>query len=655
MVSSTFSRVDSLYLTTALTVLQHCSPYLNESFRDITAASLQELTGALFFNRNTSVSASGGAKQMPYTGAFLRVYNLLVKYANSLDLYERRSVIEGRVMDRVLSQLDGLWVKACFMSWRVYCRRIKEKKARFRQLMDRSMAAFTLPPFINRWRQHAHKITMNAKIAQSNALSKELDELLSEERDVQSKYEEVSEEVREKMKLVGAATSRLEQGRARLSVLQELLAEATVSLKEHWWTWKVCMGLLFGDARKRLPTDVGATSSISRNYVQNITDSSSVYARRAKQRTDRVGIRHIEYILHFHGLLPFTDDSAVTVSSTNRAEQALQLISSERDFYTLCDVESAYLQLCHPISAPFRLNDLTTSCQPKLKLLLIFMNYTSSGSHCSLFLPQNVLSCGDRYKPILEHNPDDTSETIPKDGGDHMVKDVSSGFDSLHGCTEYNDKYMLAIRECMQFSSLQQAQDYISFFADRWKGFLPFKRDRIEGIMLSLVSDGDKNVIEALYPKNGIKNISDIIEYITKMSEFSGWTMMDITERIDYLYPITADEEFTRDADNPDCVALFSENAQHIRGLFIHLREGETPYCSEEKVKTFLTEILDLDAGEAEEIFSHCSSENHGIGMEDMNTFLLVLLEYFEPSPFVPVCQKLGELLHVINSFVLDL
>lgn len=688
---------DELYLMTALSVLRHCIVHLSEDFRDVAAAALQELTPAVLFTRTRRAGHGEVMRTISYAECFMRIYRLYTQYKTSLDFYEGRLTIEQRVMDRVLSQLDGLWVKMCFVSWRAHCKRIRDKKEIFRRLNARYTANCIVPKIIRSWRQSAHVITTKAKIASNKALAQELKFLLEQELEAKAAHQLISDEVKEKVRLVEATTTRCQQSQQRLATLEQLYEETQRSIQEHWQTWRDCMQVLFADVR---PLPGESSNDAGSAYTHSITDSAAVYAKRSKERTDRMGTKQIEYFLRFYQLLRSgrdQDAASATPSTTLRHPYLL----SARSLMTppLQNIEAAVHYLTGPVVAPFRVEDLVQSNQGRIRFLHSFLIYICSGGHCSLFRPNNLalLMAPEEAEDEDEAGDDGPNEflstsrkedamrvsssygvdrntasplrapsragaavtpPLPEDCVARMADDVSHGLQQVHGCAEYHDKYLLALRQCVETPEMDVVRDYLSQVFERLSVVgLPVSREKVEGVTATLVNPSDLPIFSQLYPEHGIQSFGDFIHYTTKVSELSGWSLLTLAECLDSFCHVSPVEDMSVELSEPDTVSFLHEHHLHLQRLFDAVREEQSVFVSRAKMQTFLADVMRFSEKDIAELLQTCGTAEQGErwSKADIPTLVYCMGEIVDPSPFRTTVEKLGEVLDIMVPYLLSL
>ncbi|EPY25257.1 hypothetical protein STCU_06764 [Strigomonas culicis] len=688
------SSPDELYLMTTLSVLRHCIPHLSADFRDVASAALREITPAVLFTRARRTPTGEMMRTTSYAECFMRVYRLYAQYKSSLNFYEGRLLIEQRVMDRVLSQLDGLWVKMCFVSWRAHCKRIRRKREMFKRLNVRYAASCILPKIIRSWRQRAHVITAKARVASNKAISLELKLLYEQEVEAKTAHQLISDDVREKMRVAEATTTRCQQAQQRLATLEQLHSETESSIREHWRTWQDCVQVLFADVRA-LPSE--PSNEATRTYTHSITESAAVYTKRSKDRTDRMSTKQIDFFLRFYQLLGGGGDQEEAPSLNAMSRHPYLLSARSLMTLPLTDMRAAVHYLTGPVTAPFHIEDFVQSNQSKLRLLHSFITYVCCGSHFSLFRPQNLALLmpsteaeggaerpdgqpigsspakreeglgpssahgGDRHASLLR-GPARVVEVpatrLPEDCVEQMAKDVSEGLQQLHGCVEHHDKYLLALRQCVETPEMDVVRDYLGQVFERLSVIgLPVSREKLEHVLGSLVSPSDLPILTQLYPEHGMQSFGDFIHYTTKVSELSGWSLLNLTERLDSFCEVSPMENMCVELSEPDMVLFLHEHHLHLQRLFDAVREEQSIFISREKLQTFLTNVVHLSEGDVAEVLQTCGSAEQGEqwSKADLPSLLYCVGELLDPSPFRKAVEKLGEVLDIIVPYLLSL
>lgn len=447
-------RPERLYVATAFPVLRHCLSAITPEYRDIISAAVQELLPAMAFTvvkpPIPGINGEESAKRIPYSECFWRVYALFQKHQHTIEVQTRRAEVEAVVMDRVVLSLDRLWMKMCFLSWKIHCRRLREKKVLFKKLALRGMAGHIVPRYIRAWRQHAHSVILSAKIARNTEVTKELEALFPQEQHAKGLHERLNEEVIEKMRMLKEETARTEQIRAKLETLKTLFEETQESLHSHWRTWRLCMSAMFGDSHPiNRALDEDYTSHVV--YQQNITDTAELYSKRARARMGKVGIKQIQSCLRSQGFLPSdSGDKAPAESSedsggqeankpqttrgkkknaqakgasdssggaltdakngpskgnANGGKKKLKYVKVPLVSASVDAVVEAFTQACKPIVSPLRLIDLFRCNQVEINVALSFLSCMYSGGHCSLFWPPSTPALADVAKRSSSAEP----------------------------------------------------------------------------------------------------------------------------------------------------------------------------------------------------------------------------------------------------------
>ncbi|KAG5496119.1 hypothetical protein JKF63_02420 [Porcisia hertigi] len=438
---------ERLYISTALQVLQACVPHLSKETAQVLQAAVHELLPCLVYTRRTPLTNSLSAPlssrgiekvtRQTYAGAFRLLSTRWEQCQGRLQRLERHARIEERLVDRLVHGLDGLWVTVCFYSWRTFCRRLRVRKAQLQRRLRQAAASEVAPSFLRVWRQYARKIALKAKISMNDIIHKQVEELYPLEQEAKNCYDHLFEEIKEKNRLVRESLQRLEETQNRSKVLEDLIAETDASLTDHWRTWKKCTQLMFDDVGV-LPDRVGERRH--HEYVMNITDTALDLSKRARGRTDRIGMRHIAELLLFQGefdpddeakaggraggaaslvsrigssfaasrpVSHFAAGSAVPVTSESPSGLDMAAASVKKTVRPMplrgpvvnqtflaaslaSEVSRVYWSVAavaRPVVMPLHLMDVLHHNEAYLNITLTFLSTVYSGGHCSVFVP----------------------------------------------------------------------------------------------------------------------------------------------------------------------------------------------------------------------------------------------------------------------------
>jgi hypothetical protein len=752
---------ERLYVNTALRVLQACVPHLSRETADVVSAAIHELLPCLVYTRRipfttttpadaatliTSSSASPQphryaeqVTQLTYAGAFRRILARWHQFQAQLVQQERHVRVEVKVMDRLVHELDHMWVKTCFYSWRTYCRQLRVRKAQLRRRLARAIANEATPRFLRAWRQYAHAIALGTKTSRTSALQQQVEALYPLEHAAKSRHDHLSEEIREKSRLALESLQRLEETQVRLHALEELLAETQHSLTEHWTTWRECVQLLFGDVGT-LPGKSDRT--VRTDYLTNITDTASSLERRARTKAGRQGVEHIGKLLLYenaigdvelaaagssgepcdtghdvaarrggsrgsvkssgsqHGVntaQPSTSSpshaptsrSASIVASRSRTPPSattnavvrgsnsvsprspstaehLPVVRTAAAVALASDVNRVYTAVtavARPVLSPLHLTDVLHHNEPQLNLTIAFLSTLYSGGHCSLFLPALRLQeqrgrqeTGDHATLVKAAGASAAAAAAAKavtdaqDGKDvHwgalMVQDVSDGMRKVQRCTDANERYLMSVRQCMMSSELEVIQGYLEDLYARWATTgVPLSQAKLESVWEPIVSPMELPIIKALYPAQGIANFAELVDYVTRVAEFSGRPLLALAERLDATYPYEPLDELHILRHSEEAAELFHEYTAQVSLLFEWLKdETTTAQFSADRLTTLLETHLGLSAEETAEACTLARREGGDVvARDDVEWLLLVAAPYVDPSPFPTPLAKLA-------------
>lgn len=725
---ATLHNPDLADFATALAVLKHCVPALTSSFQDVVSAAIHELIPAVSFvraahrQRHADGSAAGSPaassavettlSRRAYADCFRRVYHLFLDHRRSLSRFHARSCVEERVMDRVVCKLDRLWVKMCFVAWKAHYRSIKEKTQLFRRLALRGTAGQVVPVVVRRWRQYAHAKMLTVKVTRRSEVSKEVEALYPVEQEAKSQHERASEEIREKMRLLEMSTARCEQTRARLDALQQLRRETVRSLVAHWAAWQHFVQSAFGD-HHTLPSSLDDSDDASTklaNYVQNITDSSTTLAKRARASTRKLGMKQLAQFLRAEKALPPVADvnDAMSSASGDVGNRWLQVQSTLR--YVLLppptvplDVVTTVLQrACNGVVPPLTLSDVHLDHQNRLHLTLQFLSCLYSGGHCSQFevsgwfasangakhgraatsasrstgstashdnrgppSRQGTITAAGPGAPVSDGDDDVDVDmmVLPTEKeacGAAMISDVARGLERLEACHDHHDRYLMALGRCLGTSEMDVIHDYLGGLFQRWSVFgLPLNREKIEAVAADMVAAEDFPIIAALYPESGINTFSELVSYVTSVAEFSSWSLLTVAEKLDCHYAVDPAEELLLALHGDEVNQLLRTNADHLNRLFEWLKEEHAAVLSKVKTVVFLVQRVGLSESVAEEVWrgvgGALETEPVALNREELEQLLLLAAESADPSPFTPPVEKLARVLEICVPLLLNL
>ncbi|KPA84562.1 putative mitochondrial hypothetical protein [Leptomonas pyrrhocoris] len=742
---------ERLYVNTALRVLQACVPHLPQETADAASAAVHELLPCLVYTRRTPLSASGVATtsgssssppppprayservtQLTYAAAFRRVLARRNQFQVQLAQQERHVRVEVKVMDHLVHELDHMWVKTCFYSWRTYCRQLQVRKAQLRRRLVRATANESAPRYLRAWRRYAHTIALNAKTSRTSALQQQVEALYPLEHEAKSRHDHLSEEIKEKSRLAGESLQRLEETQDRLHTLEELITETQLSLAEHWSTWKECVHLLFGDVGK-LPSKSDRT--VRTDYLVNITDTAAFLEKRARTKASRQGIQHVGKLLLYENALgpratvsaddnkdataasaeggndrssfndgsqhgggsaqasftsplgsrgafpnasstpPSCNPSTTTTtaivavgraSPTSTSEQRVSLSRAATTAPLVGDVNRVYAAVAavaRPVLSPLHLTDVLHHNEPKLNLTVAFLSTLYSGGHCSLFMPALRLSahletpnaCNDLALIKAASAAATTKAVQDAQRGEEihwgalMVQDVSDGMRKVQRCTDANERYLLSVRQCMMSSELEVVQGYLEDLFARFAATgVPLSQTKLESVWEPIVSAMELPIIKALYPAQGILSFAELVDYVTRVAEYSGRPLLTLAERLDATYPYDPLDELLIFRRSEEAAELFRRYAAPVSLLFDWLKDDiASSQFRADRLTILLEEHLELSSEEATEVCDLVQQQSGDVvDRDDVEWLLLMASPHLDPSPFSTPLDKVSNVL----------
>ncbi|KEG14753.1 hypothetical protein DQ04_00321220 [Trypanosoma grayi] len=606
---------EELLLATVLPVLHRCAAFLG-TYGDLLQKALHEVVPAIMFTRTQALSHGEVIQRRSYAECFACIrqkFDYHVSLASSL---QRRAALEEDVMRRVVCKLDKLWVKMCFRAWKALCNHVNAKKRGFQRLATRGAVLRVVPGLVKSWRRYAHEVTLHEKLSKHGALTKELETLYLLEQAAKSRHERILEEVREKNRLLEAITERSLETENRLRVLEGILDENNLSLQAHWKSWNETATNLFCDTHESQPPVIGNLRSDVQSTFQNITDTAMLYLKEAQRRT---------WKLSKNTICQFIAKAKLGPELTERMG-ADELIA-------------AVAHVCQSVASPLRILDVVRDDQQKYDLTLKFLSCINDGGHCSLFTQHQFRS------------EDETLADACKEHGKNMVAHVTAGIDSLHCCPETNEKYLSAIQNCLAAEELTQVHDYLGrVFCELAATGLPLNREKIEGCVDTIFEPQDRQVVRALYPSQGITCASDMINYLSKVSQFSTWSITSLVEHIENHYDADPKEDLFSALYDEDVMNYFSEHGNVLTGIFTRFKEKRFPMLlSKEVLKPFLLRKLGVLGDEVETLFQ-LGAVPGKISKDEFNNFLLALAAIVNPSPFVSISRKLSDVVELCTG-----
>lgn len=599
---------EDLLLVTVLPVLHRCASGLGV-YGDLLEKALHELFPAIMFTRTRALSHGEVLDRRSYVECFARIrqkYN----YHIDLSLYlQNRMALEERVMTRVVSKLDRLWLKMCFRAWGTLCEHMRAKKKGFQKLAARGATLGVVPGFVRCWRRYAHETILREKLFKHTALTKEIEDLYLVEQVAKSRHERVLEEFREKTRLLEITTERCTETESRLMALEGILNETELSLHAHWKSWNEVATNIFYDARESQPFVFGNVYSDMESVTQNITDTATLYLNEAQKRSWKINKRTISQVV-----------SRMTPECGKGAER----LGPD-------DIVDMVTRVCSPVTPPLRLVDVVRNDQQQYDLTLKFLSCINDGGHCSLFTRHEL--------PSEEEFSTDTCKELGKE----MVSHVAAGIDSLHCCPEANERYLQAVQKCLAAEEIDQVHDYLSrVFCELAATGLPLQRGKIEECVATIVEPRDRQIARALYPSQGIRSLSDMVNYLTKVSQLSSWTITSLVEYIENNYDSDTTEDLFATLCDEGVMNYFHEHAAAISSIFARFKEKRSQvFLSQELMKAFLVDKFSLLGSEVETIFQ-LSSASGKVSKNEFKKFLLMLTAFVDPSPFLSPVERLA-------------
>ncbi|KAH9578834.1 hypothetical protein LSM04_005772 [Trypanosoma melophagium] len=601
---------EELLLATVLPVLNRCASGLG-MYGELLAKALHEILPAVMFTRTQTLNNGEVIQRRSYAECFARIlqkYNYHIALASSL---QHRAALEEEVMIRVVRKLDNLWKKMCFRAWRALCNLVNVRKKGFQRLAARGTALRIVPTIIKRWRRYAHEVTLREKLSKHGALAKELEDLYLLEQATKSRHERILEEVREKNRLLEITRERCMETENKLKVLEDILQETDLSLHAHWKSWNEAVTKIFCDTNESQPAVIGNLRLDAQSTTQNITDTATLYSKEAQRRKWKIDKNTIcQYITKAK--------LGVMVADRIGPDELITMVS----------------RACKPVAPPLRLVDAVRDDQQKYTLTIRFLSCVNDGGHCSLFSHNHVGSGN--------NSPVDSC----KEHGKEMVAHVTAGIDSLHRCSETSGTYLNAIQSCLAAEELNQVHDYLGrVFCELAASGVPLKREKIEGCISAIVEPQDRQVVRALYPSQGINSVSDMINYLTKVSQLNSWTITSLVEHIENHYDTDPKEELFSVLCDEEVEKYFNEHESDVSNIFANFKEKRFPmFLSKESMKLFLIRKFAFHSEEVESLFQ-IGAVPGKISKDAFKKFLLGIAVFINPSPFVSNAKKLANLI----------
>eukprot|EP00796_Vickermania_ingenoplastis_P013350 gene13350-9182_t len=677
---------DKLYLETALKVLEHCAAHIASPFRELFLSALHELIPALVFTRVTYTPSTGAETfaKHSYAECFLQVYKVFLAHRRTIEVHERRVEVERTVMDRVVSKLDGLWIKFCFSAWRIYCKKIRDKKIMFAKIAQYSIAHQVAPMMIRRWRQHAHTVILRAKHQRSDQLTNELNALHRTVESMLAESDKLRGEVTQKVKYLGHLKSEYDNTAAKLEDLKQLLEATQKSVMEHWHEWQRCKRLLFEDAHPfpaslRLGID---NRSGKVTFVSNITDSSSLYYNRARALAKKIDIEHIHRIMRVYGLYTPTDIMLPAAAHLRFPESTPSIES----------VSAILRSACAPALSPFAVRDVTHYHRDKFNFVVSFIHTMYGGGHCSLFPAPKIPSAEDcmpdpyspagskgrsvsgismatfTAEPGVEEDDavvgvsqaalsgeEDSQNPMSmgiEDLSARMMQDVSDGLESLNEACDLNDDLAASIRRCITNTEVDEVRNYLEGLFEKLSTVgKPLNRSKIEAVTFTMVDKNDYRVMETLYPPSGIDSFTSLVNYITGVAEFTSWPILTVAEMLESHYDFDWRDDMLLTLASADMAHFFYLNTKIVAALQGALsdKEADKEHLCFENVRKLFMSRLQLSTSEIEHIWENAGAEPDKVRTTEIDQLLYIAAAWVDPSPFTPPLHKVAA---VIDRFV---
>ncbi|KAH8613382.1 hypothetical protein ERJ75_000792600 [Trypanosoma vivax] len=600
-------EMEEIFIATILPVLNRCASSLG-IYGDVFRRALHEVVPAVVFTRTVALSHGEVVERRSYAECFTSIknkFNYHVKLASAL---HRRALLEENVMSRVVRRLDNLWLKMCFRAWRALRNHVSTAKRSFQRLATKGAALTVVLGHLKVWRRYAHQVTLREKLSKHSVLNKELEALYTAEQTAKSNHERIVEELKEKNRLLELTVERCMESEGRLKTIKGLLEETNASLEEHWQNWNETMSILFGDTNDKIPPIIGDLRSDIQSIEQNITDTAALYLSEAKKRTWKIRRNAIcQYVMR-----------AKLEEGVAERMAPDELIAMLR-------------RVCTPVVPPLRLVDVVRDDQQKYDMTLKFLSCINDGGHCSLFVKSD--RCKVEVVPV-----EDCTEY-----GKTMVSHVTAGVSALQSCPESNENYLLAIQRCLSTEELTKVYDYLNrVYLELAASGLPLNRAKIEKCIESIVEPQERQVVYALYPSHGIKNFSDMISYLSKISRLCLCSVTNLVECIESHYDADPREDLFSMLYDDDVFAFVNEHEKDISRIFSFFKDKRFPMLlSKERIKPFLIKNFNLVDDEVESMFQLGSSPDK-VRKDEFQNFLTALAAFYTPSPFVPVARKLA-------------
>ncbi|CCW70560.1 unnamed protein product [Phytomonas sp. Hart1] len=676
---------DKLYIHVALPVLRQCVPALNTTFRDVVSAAIHELIPVVFFTRSSIINdqQSIGAgdvynntlTRISYAECFWNLYKVYQNCEMKLSVFEKKKALENSVMGRLVRSLDRLFVKMCFLSWRTYCRTLREKTVFFQKLALRGMTCYTVPRFIVAWRRYAHTLMLKAKLARLSDYACRLELLYPQERSVKNLHERMNEELREKMRLLKAERLCEKQTKERWCALQDLYNETQKSLQEHWLEWRRCVKAMFGDSH---PHDFSIEENFTPkrvDYDSNITDSASVFIKRARFHTGKIETKQIQQCLYAQNASHLYSKQKMrlignALKTSEKEDPDISDDSTLNSFsFASRDKHKELITLlsmtCNSVISPLHLCDIMLNNQNALAIVLNFIVCMYGGGHCSLFKPSLRL-CADILKKKdpnvrspLKNTDDETSVSeMPSNFNVvSMLSDVSQGMERLESCSAKSERYLMSIRSLTDASETRNIQDYIeALFQHLGNMGLPLDRTKIECVTVEFVKPADGPIVHALYPSTGISTSSELINYLTSLAEFTGWPLLRIAERLELEYPYDSKDELNSSFNERNITQCLQENSSRLSIMFELLKEDQSlKVLSKEKTKNMFMDALHMSSMHADSVWEDIDPKNKHVTKQELSELLYIAAHYLDPSPFSDPVVKLQNVLDSCNAYIEEL
>lgn len=679
---------DKLYLETAFHVLEFCGGHLTSPFKEIFISALHEVLPAVMFTRATYSPETGleRVEKHSYAECFLAVYKIYLDNRHRVDVHERRMVVEQKVMNRLISKLKGMWLKFCFSGWRTHCIKIRQKKHVIAKIAKFSLSNQIAPTLLQKWRRYAHMVVSRSKMQKSEKLNIELKDLRSEVEALTAAASILRSEVAQETKQLFAANLGVEAAAEKLKDVDELLEATIRSEEEHWREWQRCKELLFDDMFEP-PADKFQGRGFrdeKGDFISNVTDSSALYLRRARLLSSKMGVDYLHRVLMLYGLFVPHDPHVIVPHFLKQPALSLTLESTR----------ALVSASCGHVVSPLFYRDIVRAHKDNIRFATSFLHFVFSGGHCSLFpapplkhgtlklvrhsrgtesgfslsqsrptpsrasfssAEEQSLGVDAEQEEEVRQLREITEETVPEQGAsERMMEDVSKGLERLQGTCDAAAELSESIRQCVTNAGVDGVRNYLEGVFERLSTIQnPLDRIKIESITFTLLENSnDFLVLQALYPQHGIATFTDLVNYITSVTEFTGWPILQVAETLESQYKLDLKDHMTLILDSTDAVVFFAMNHKVMHVLQTNLRKnGEKEVLCAKKVGELFIRRLDLTQEAFEEIWDEVASEGF-VKTSELDKILFYAASWYDPSPFTPEVHKIAAVLECLMPHV---